>query len=53
MLDKILYADSGNSNTQEMLKMLLDFPAFRRSEITILRVIPPQASADDLAQKWE
>ena len=53
MLSKILYADSGNSNTQEMLKMLMDLPAFRRSEITILRVIPPQASADDLTDKWE
>ncbi len=53
MLDKILYADSGSGNTEEMLKMLLDLPAFKRSAITILRVIPPQSSADDLAQKFE
>ena len=53
MLNKILYADSGNSHTQEMLKMLMDLPAFQRSEITILRVIPPQSSADDLTDKWE
>ncbi|BAQ61383.1 hypothetical protein GM3708_1789 [Geminocystis sp. NIES-3708] len=53
MLDKILYADSGTGHTQEMLKMLLDIPAFQNSEITILHVIPPQASADTLAQKWE
>lgn len=53
MLDKILYADSGNGNTQEMLKTLLDIPAFQNSEITILHVIPPQASADALAEKWE
>jgi nucleotide-binding universal stress UspA family protein len=53
MLDKILYADSGTGHTQEMLKMLLDIPAFQNSEITILHVIPPQASADALAEKWE
>lgn len=53
MLDKILYADAGNGNTQDMLKMLLDLPAFQRSEINILRVIPPQSSADELAEKWE
>ncbi len=53
MLDKILYADSGNGHTQEMLKILLDLPAFQKSELNILHVIPPQASADSLAQKWE
>ncbi len=53
MLDKILYADSGTGNTREMLKMLLDLPAFRRSAVNILRVIPTQASADELASKFE
>ena len=53
MLEKILYAESGNNHTQEMLKMLLDLPAFQRSQITLLRVIPTQSSADDLAAKLE
>jgi len=53
MLDKILYADSGNGHTQEMLKILLDIPVFQSSEITILHVISPQVSADALAEKWE
>ncbi|MBD2393929.1 universal stress protein [Cyanobacterium aponinum UTEX 3222] len=53
MLDKILYADSGTGHTQEMLKILLDIPAFKNSEINILHVIPPQVSADALAEKWE
>ncbi len=53
MLNKILYADSGNGHTQEMLKVLLDIPAFQNSEINILHVIPPQVSADALAEKWE
>lgn len=53
MLDKILYADSGTGHTQEMLKILLDIPAFQHSNITILHVVPPQVSADALAERWD
>lgn len=53
MLNKILYADSGTGHTQEMLKVLLDIPAFQNSNITILHVVPPQASADALAERWD
>ncbi len=53
MLKKILYADSGNGHTQEMLKTLQDIPAFQNSDLTILHVVSPQSSADALAQKWE
>jgi len=38
MLKKILYADSGNGHTQEMLKILQDIPAFQNSDLTILHV---------------
>lgn len=51
MLDKILYADSGTGHTEEMLKFLLDLPAFQRTNITVLNVVSQQASADDLAEK--
>lgn len=53
MLDKILYADSGTGHTQEMLKILLDIPAFQNSNITILHVVSPQVSADALAERWD
>ncbi len=53
MLDKILYADSGTGHTEEMLKFLLDLPAFQKSSLTILNVVPPKASADDLAEKQD
>jgi len=53
MLNKILYADSGTGHTQEMLKILLDIPAFQNSNITILHVVPPQVSADALAERWD
>lgn len=53
MLDKILYADSGTGHTQEMLKMLLEMPAFQHSQINILHVVPNVVSAEAFAEKWE
>lgn len=53
MLNKILYADAGTSQTQEMLKVLMDLPAFKKAAITILHVVPPQITADSLADKWD
>ena len=53
MLEKILYADSGAGQTQEMLQALIDLPAIRKASITILRVVPPQITTEALASKWE
>jgi nucleotide-binding universal stress UspA family protein len=53
MLQKILYADSGSGNTQEMLKVLTELPAVQKASLTILHVIPPQITAEAVAQKWE
>jgi nucleotide-binding universal stress UspA family protein len=53
MLEKLLYADSGTGQTQEMLKVLLDIPAFQKAAINILHVVPPQVTADALTAKWE
>lgn len=39
MLKKILYADSGADNAQEMLKRLIELPALKDSEVSILRVV--------------
>ncbi len=41
MLNKILYADSGANNAQDMLKQLLKLPALKSSKLTILQVISP------------
>lgn len=64
MLNKILYADSGADNAQDMLKTLLELPALQGAEVSILRVISPktkeqeenataqaQEKIDDLIQK--
>ncbi|AFZ35893.1 UspA domain-containing protein [Stanieria cyanosphaera PCC 7437] len=39
MLKKILYADSGADNAQDMLKRLIELPALKDSELSILRVV--------------
>ncbi|MBR8826718.1 MAG: universal stress protein [Gomphosphaeria aponina SAG 52.96 = DSM 107014] len=53
MLEKILYADSGTGQSQEMLKVLMDLPAIQKAAITILHVVPPQVTADALTAKWD
>ncbi|MBE9046979.1 universal stress protein [Pleurocapsales cyanobacterium LEGE 10410] len=46
MLNKILYADSGADNAQDMLKILLELPATKNSQLSILRVISPKTSQE-------
>jgi nucleotide-binding universal stress UspA family protein len=53
MLQKILYADSGTPQTQDMLKVLMDFPAIKKAALTILHVVPPQVTAEAFSEKWE
>ena len=53
MLDKILYADAGTGQTQEMLKVLLDLPAIKKANVTILHVVSPQITTEALSDKWE
>ena len=47
MLNKILYADSGADNAQDMLKTLLELPALQGSEVSILRVISPKTKEQE------
>jgi nucleotide-binding universal stress UspA family protein len=53
MLEKILYTGSGTSNTQEMLKVMMDFPSVKKAELTVLHVVPPQITAESFTEKWE
>ncbi len=47
MLKKILYADSGADNAQEMLKLLLELPALKSAELFILRVVSPRTKEEE------
>jgi nucleotide-binding universal stress UspA family protein len=53
MLEKILYAGSGTGPTQDMLKALMDLPAIKKANITILHVVPPQVTTEAFTAKWE
>ena len=53
MLNKILFADSGTGNSQEMLQYLLELPAFNSANITIMHVIAPQVTTEATTAKWE
>ena len=53
MIERILLADSGTGNTEDMLKALMDIPLIQRASVTILHVVPPQITTDDMMAKWE
>ena len=53
MLEKILYADSGTPQTQDMLKVLMDLPTIKKTALTVLHVVPPQVTAEAFSEKWE
>ncbi|MGL5836762.1 MAG: universal stress protein [Waterburya sp.] len=49
MINKILYADSGAENAQDMLKILLELPATKNAQVSILRVISPKTTEEKSA----
>ena len=53
MIEKILLADSGTGRSEEMLNALMAIPSMQRSMVTVLHVVPPQASAESMTEKWE
>lgn len=53
MLNKILYADSGADNAQDMLKILLELPATKSAQLSILRVVSPKTKEEETNVKNE
>lgn len=51
MLNKILYADSGADNAQDMLKTLLDLPSTKNAQLSILKVVSPKTTEEESALK--
>jgi nucleotide-binding universal stress UspA family protein len=47
MLNKILYADSGADNAQDLLKFLLELPALKSSDLSILKVVSPKTKEEE------
>jgi nucleotide-binding universal stress UspA family protein len=50
MLEKILVTVAGLGQCEHLLKMMLDIPAIRRADITVLHVVPPQITSDQMAE---
>ena len=46
MFNKVLYADSGADNARDMLKILLELPATKNSQLLILQVISPKTTQE-------
>jgi nucleotide-binding universal stress UspA family protein len=53
MINKILYADSGAENAQDMLKILLELPATKNAQVSILKVISPKTTQEESAAQEE
>lgn len=53
MIEKILVAVAGRGLCEEMLNMLMDIPSLQSASVTVLHVVPPQISADDMSAKLE
>lgn len=51
MIRKILVAVSGLGHTEEMLNALIDLPCIAQTLVTVLHVVTPQASAQDMVAK--
>jgi nucleotide-binding universal stress UspA family protein len=53
MIEKILLADSGMGQSKDMLKALMEIPSIKAASVTVLHVVPPQVTSDDMTGKWE
>jgi nucleotide-binding universal stress UspA family protein len=53
MIEKILVAVAGRGLCEEMFNMLMDIPSLQQAAVTVLHVVPPQVTADGMAEKLE
>ncbi|MCM1981641.1 universal stress protein [Lyngbya confervoides] len=53
MLNKILLADAGTGQAEQMLDKLLEMPTLRSANVTVLNVVPEKNNAEDMAAQRE
>ena len=51
MIETILLASSGPGNTETMFKALLEIPMIQRSQVTVLKVVPPKTAAGNMGDQ--
>ncbi|MCG5060536.1 MAG: universal stress protein [Limnoraphis sp. WC205] len=52
-INKILVTVAGRGLCEEMLNMLMDIPSIQQASVTVLHVVPSQASAEAMSEKLE
>ncbi|MBD1912607.1 MULTISPECIES: universal stress protein [unclassified Leptolyngbya] len=52
-IEKILLADSGTGQTEEVLKMLMEIPSVQAASVTVLHVVPPQVTTEGMTNRLE
>ncbi|NES19889.1 MAG: universal stress protein [Symploca sp. SIO3E6] len=53
MIEKILVSVAGRGLCEQMLNMLTEIPSLKRASVTVLHVVPPQITAEDMSAKLE
>ncbi|HEY9704305.1 MAG TPA: universal stress protein [Allocoleopsis sp.] len=53
MIERILIAVAGLGKCEEMLKMLMEISSIKQATVTILHIVPPQITSDEMAEKLE
>ncbi len=53
MIEKILVSVAGRGLCEEMLNMLTEIPSLKQASVTVLHVVPPQITAEDMSAKLE
>ncbi|MBC6474911.1 MAG: universal stress protein [Hormoscilla sp. GM102CHS1] len=53
MFKKILVTVAGRGLCEQMVNMLLEIPSIKQASVTVLHVVPPQATAQAMSQKLE
>lgn len=53
MIEKIVVAVTGRGLCEQMLNMLMDINSLQQASVTVLHVVPPQVTAEDMATQLE
>jgi len=53
MIEKILVSVAGRGLCEEMFNMLTEIPSLKRASVTVLHVVPPQITAENMSAKLE
>ncbi|NET58519.1 MAG: universal stress protein [Symploca sp. SIO2E6] len=53
MIEKILVSVAGRGLCEEMLNMLTEIPSLKQASVTVLHVVPPQITAEEMSAKLE